>query len=152
MAQLWETWEHPLKPLELVEVPHLIVRMRRRPESSTASPFARSYVNVGRSWRIRGHTEEEVNWVERYRSPAGQRRSVLLLEAKAKRRRDMLAAGILWSARRFQLVPSLQWSAARLVRDQINWAFQQDALRGLPKRTVPQVIKRYLSRAFESKH
>lgn len=150
VARLWESWENPLKPVDPPSILRVVMRMRPRPRWSAEPPVARSQVSVGRSWRIRGHTEEEVQWAANILRPGWRHGVSLLLEAQIRFDEDVSAAGILWR-RRDKVVPPLQWTAARTVRNQIDQAFQQDALRGLPKRTVPNAIKRLLSLAFEGK-
>lgn len=72
-------------------------------------------------------------------------------ESEKRLEQQMSAAGIAWFAEEPQTVPPLRWTAACSVQKEIIRAFEKDALRGLPKRVVPDVIKRQLALAFEGK-
>lgn len=151
LARVWEIWDSPLSPVPVPQIPRVIDRMRRaQRRRSSADPFALSWEEAGHSWRIRGHSLAEVRFAKRFARQG--RPNVLFSESMRRYRRSLKRAGIEWTrGRNTQRVPPLHWAAARSVQNQIHTAFQQDALRGLPKRPVPEVIRRHLQLAFEGK-
>lgn len=149
LARMWERWENPLRPVLEIEWPMIGARIKSRPAWSEVPPYARSWVQAGESWRIRGHTKEEFNFAQWYLSMMWNSRERARMEAVKQRGEQLSTAGIRWKRGGPPEVPPLQWTAARSVGIQINKAFQEDALRGLPKRTVPTFIKRHLTLAFE---